>query len=170
MERSESSVCLTWCQGRTQARFTGVSRRPSGSHRLTLRSRWFPLPLYICVCVCVSDESTVFGDIKLASHRESGVDNSGLCPVRWGGEGSQLIYWLSCVIAGRKAWPNLLSATLDATFSPRSCRCRNRVRRMSVMNDGKWNKSDRSAEQFALNLPPRLAHLNSAGSLALRGS
>lgn len=38
--------------------------------------------VYICVCVCVSDESTVFGDIKLASHRESGVDNSGLCPVR----------------------------------------------------------------------------------------
>lgn len=38
------------------------------------------------------------------------------------------------------------------------------------MNGGEWNKSDRSAEQFALNLPPRLAHLNSAGSSALRGS
>lgn len=38
------------------------------------------------------------------------------------------------------------------------------------MNDGEWNKSDRSAEPFALNLPPPLAHLNSAGSPALRGS
>lgn len=64
----------------------------SGSHTLTLWVIMCPLaPLVHSEsppgCVCVNDKSTVFGGIKLASHRVRGVDNSGLCPVRWGGEG-----------------------------------------------------------------------------------
>lgn len=37
------------------------------------------------------------------------------------------------------------------------------------MNGGKRKKSDWSAKQFTLNLPAPLAHLNLAGSSALRG-
>ena len=38
------------------------------------------------------------------------------------------------------------------------------------MNGGERKKSDQSAKQFTLNLPALLAHLNSAGRPALRGS
>lgn len=41
---------------------------------------------------------------------------------------------------------------------------------MCVMNGGERKKSDGSAKRFTLNLPDPLAHLNSAGSAALRGS
>lgn len=62
------------------------------THTLTLWVIMCPLsPLLYSesppCCVCVNDKSTVFGGIKLASLRKRGVDNSGLCPVRRGGEG-----------------------------------------------------------------------------------
>lgn len=41
---------------------------------------------------------------------------------------------------------------------------------MGMMNGGERKKSDQTAKQFTLNLPAPLAHLNSAGSLPLRGS
>lgn len=40
---------------------------------------------------------------------------------------------------------------------------------MAVMNGGEWKKSDWSAEQFTLNLPALLAHLNPAGRPTLHG-
>lgn len=62
--------------------------------------------------------------------------------------------------------PDLLSPALDAPSRPRHSRACG----TGVMNGGERTRSDGSAKPLAVNLPGPLAHLNSAGSAARRGT